>query len=260
MDKVNVIAEREDFIVAEKPAGVLVHPTQAGEKDTMIDFVLKRCPEIKKVVGFHPPLTPPLAGWEFNRPGIVHRLDKEASGLLVIARTQKMFEHLKKQFQERTIGKEYLVLVYGKIDKECGVIDFQLDRSKSGRMVARPKIKEINLATISSVQQGKDARTEFDVEGVAGRFTLLRVKTRTGRTHQIRVHLFAYNHPVVGDTLYCNKKLIKKNQPELNRLFLHLAKLCFDDLDGRRLCFESELPDELKAFLKSIGYLRLRDS
>jgi len=235
-----IVQVEKDYVVVEKPAGILVHPTQAGEKDTLIDFVLKKYKEIKKV------------GDSPERPGIAHRLDKEASGLLVIARTQKMFEHLKKQFQARTIEKEYLVLVYGKMSKEHGIIDFAIDRGGEGRMVSRPKTNAFSVATAGKVQPGKEAITEYFLEKTIGRFSLLRVKIHTGRTHQIRAHMFAFNHPVVGDTLYLNRKLVKKNQPKLDRLFLHSARLCFDDLAGEKKCFEGGLPEELKEYLQKL--------
>jgi len=235
-----IVQVEKDYIVVEKPAGVLVHPTQAGEKDTLIDFVLKKYKEVKKT------------GDSPERPGIVHRLDKEASGLLVVARTQEMFEHLKKQFQDRTVEKEYVVLVYGKVPDEHRIIDFDIDRGKEGRMVSRPKTNAFSVATAPNVQPGKEAITEYFLEKIIGRFSLLRVKIHTGRTHQIRAHMFAFNHPVVGDRLYCNKKLIKKNEQKLDRLFLHSAKLCFIDLKGEKKCFESQLPEELKRYLKDI--------
>lgn len=235
-----IVNETADYVVIEKPAGVLVHPTEANETDTLAGFLTRKYLDIKNV------------GDNSKRPGIVHRLDKEASGLLVVARTQEMFEHLKKQFQDRTIDKEYLVLVYGKMGREQGVVDFAIDRGKDGKMVSRPKADLLKLKSMRSVQPGKEALTEFTVEKEYGRFSLLRVKIHTGRTHQIRVHMFAYNHPVVGDNLYFNRKLIKKNESKLNRLFLHAAKLCFTDLSGERVCFESTLPEELEEYLLNL--------
>ncbi|MBI4426880.1 MAG: RNA pseudouridine synthase [Candidatus Magasanikbacteria bacterium] len=239
-DVFKIVGETADCVVVEKPAWVLVHPTEANEADTLVEFLTRKYSDIKNV-GDNP-----------KRPGIVHRLDKEASGLLVVARTQEMFEHLKKQFQDRTIDKEYLVLVYGKMERQHDVIDFAIDRGKDGRMVSRPKVDLLKLKSMRSVQPGKEALTEFTVEKEYGRFSLLRVKIHTGRTHQIRVHMFAYNHPVVGDNLYFNRKLVKKSESKLNRLFLHAAKLCFTDLAGERVCFESKLPEELEKYLKDI--------
>ncbi|OGH71499.1 MAG: hypothetical protein A3G00_02825 [Candidatus Magasanikbacteria bacterium RIFCSPLOWO2_12_FULL_43_12] len=235
-----IISETGDYVVVEKPAGMLAHPTEANEADTLVDWLIRKYPKIKKI------------GDNSKRPGIVHRLDKEASGLLVVARNQKMFEHLKKQFQDRTIDKEYLVLVYGKMERQHDAIDFAIDRGKDGKMVSRPKVDLLKLKSMRSVQPGKEALTEFTVEKEYGRFSLLRVKIYTGRTHQIRVHMFAYNHPVVGDNLYFNRKLTKKNETKLNRLFLHAAKLCFEDLSRERMCFESRLPEELEEYLKNL--------
>ena len=235
-----IIIETADYLVIEKPAGVLVHPTLAREPNTVVDWLKKKYPKIKNV------------GDSSERPGIVHRLDKEASGLLAIAKTQVMFEHLKKQFQAREIDKEYLVLVYGKVSREEGVIDFEIDRGQEGRMVARPKVDKLSLAKVKDIQEGREALTEFIVEKRFARFTLLRVKIHTGRTHQIRVHMFAYTHPVVGDQLYLNRKLIKKSEQKLNRLFLHSTRLCFNDLVGEKKCFESGLPEELQAYLSKL--------
>jgi len=238
--EINILKETKDYAVIEKPAGLLVHPTDAKESETLTAWLLEKYPEIKKV------------GDSLDRPGIVHRLDKDASGLLVIARTQKMFEHLKKQFQDREIDKEYLVLVYGNLADDHGKIDFSIGRGEEGKMVARPKIDLLKVKNVGKVQPGKEALTEYGVEKAFARFTLLRVKIFTGRTHQIRVHMFAYNHPVVGDNLYFNKHLLKKGDQKLKRLFLHSAKLGFKDLHNEEQCFESELPEVLKDYLKNL--------
>ncbi len=233
---IHIIHESNDFLVVEKPAGLLVHPTQASEKDTLAGRLIH--------------LFPGLAGVGDSpvRPGIVHRLDRDASGLLVVAKTQKMFEHLKSQFKARTIKKEYVVLVHGLVEKEYGSIDFTIDRGKEGRMVARPKVT-LNLKNVNKMQPGKEALTDYSVEKRFVRHTLLRVRIHTGRMHQIRVHMFAFNHPVVGDTLYINKKLSKKSDRPLHRMFLHAQTLCFQDLSGKEMCFSSELPQELQSYL-----------
>lgn len=237
--EVKIIKEEKDYLVVEKPAGLLVHQTDALEKVTMAGILLEKYPDLKGV------------GEGKVRPGIVHRLDKEASGLLVVARNQKMYEHLKKQFQNREVEKIYKVLVYGIIDTDHDIIDFEIDRGRDGRMVSRPVLKKLTLRTVRDVQEGKQAKTEFWVEKKFGRFSFLKAKIYSGRTHQIRVHLFAYNHPVVGDTIYFQKSLIKK-QDELGRIFLHSAKLGFKDLKGEEVVFESELPKELQDFLNKL--------
>lgn len=240
LPKLEVIAETEDYLVVNKPAGILVHPTQAEEEDTLVHMILNKYPEIKDV------------GEAEVRPGIVHRLDKDASGLLVIARTQKSFEDLKKQFQDRNVDKIYSVLVYGHLPKEYGQVDFDIDRGSDGRMVSRPKIDMMKLKNVDKVQEGKEALTEYWVEKEYKRFSFLKIKIHSGRTHQIRVHMFALGCPVVGDPLYFNKKLQKKADQELDRLFLHAKHLEFTDLQGERVSFDKNIPKNLKDYLKNL--------
>ncbi len=236
-----VIAETDEYLVVNKPAGVLVHPTEAGEKHTLAAWLVQHYPELQQI-GENP-----------DRPGIVHRLDKEASGLLVVARTQAMFHHLKQQFQQRTTEKFYDVLVYGEVERDYGMITFPIDRGPDGRMVSRPNIEEITLETVSSIQPGREAITEFWVERRFVNHTLLRVKIHTGRTHQIRVHFFAYNQPVVGDTLYKQRRFREaRGQEPLNRLFLHATELSFTTLDGTRVSYTAPLPDILEQYLTTL--------
>ncbi len=228
--KVQIIADTPDYIVVNKPTGMLSHPTMAGETNTLADFITKKYPKTKKV------------GDDPMRPGIVHRLDKEASGLIVVAKNQKMFDCLKEQFKNRTIEKEYLALVHGNVAREWGEINFRIDRSKNAdRMAALPT---------DQTEHGKEAKTEFVIEKKFVNFTLLRIKIHTGRMHQIRVHLLAYDHPLVGDPLYFQKKQKRVWDKKLNRLFLHSAKLGFTDLHSQKQLFESPLPKELVTFLK----------
>ncbi|MFA4831268.1 MAG: RluA family pseudouridine synthase [Patescibacteria group bacterium] len=239
--KIKVLAETEDYLVIEKPAGLLMHQTEAKEPESLAAWILENYPQTKDVGEYE------------NRPGIVHRLDKEASGLVVIAKKQEMFVHLKKQFKKRQVEKEYLVLAHGRVEREHDTINFDISRSKDGRMAARPKTDRLSLRTITKIQPGKEAVTEFWVEKIFSRYTLLRVKIHTGRTHQIRVHLLAYNHPVAGDAWYANRKLNLKKDKELGRLFLHASKLCFCNLGGEKVCFEAELAEELKRFLQELN-------
>lgn len=246
---IKIIAATPDYLVVEKPAGMLTHPTLAREPDALSALLAKKYPEIKKVGDGG--TTPPGAvrgkkpdGLE--RGGIVHRLDKEASGLLVVARKQTMFEHLKTQFKNHTVDKEYLVLAHGKITKDEDVVNFPIARGENDRMVALPKTKhgiEHDL--------GKPALTEFVVDKRFINFTLLRIKIHTGRMHQIRVHLLAYDHPVVGDMLYFQKK--NRRDLALGRLFLHCTRLAFTDLAGAKQEFQSPLPVKLKEFLETLS-------
>ncbi len=231
--KIKIISETKDYIVVEKPKGLLTHSTDKNEPDSLAAILIIKYPELKKV------------GDDPKRPGIVHRLDKEASGLLVVARTQKMFDHLKNQFKNRTVEKEYSVLVHGKVAKDWDEIKFPIERSRNkDRMAALP-------ATLrgEATLEGKNALTEFWVEKRFVNFSLLRVKIHTGRMHQVRVHLLSYNHPVVGDPLYFQKKQKDKWDKVCGRLFLHCIHLAFNDLDNERQEFKSELPTELKNFL-----------
>jgi 23S rRNA pseudouridine1911/1915/1917 synthase len=224
-----IIADTADYIVLNKPSGMLTHPTMAHETNTLADFVTAQYPQIKNV------------GEDPARPGIVHRLDKEASGLIVVAKTQVMFNTLKEQFKNRSINKEYTALVHGQVARDWGEINFRISRSKtSDRMAALPT---------NETMQGKEAKTEFTVEKKFINFTLLRVKIYTGRTHQIRVHFLAYDHPLVGDPLYFQKKQKRTWDNKLGRLFLHSSKLDFTDLAGERKKFESVLPKKLADFL-----------
>ena len=228
--EVKIMAETPDYIVVEKPVGMLAHPTMAGEKNTLANFIVEKYPEVKKV------------GDDPMRPGIVHRLDKEASGLMVIARTQKMFNHLKEQFKNRTIEKEYLALAHDPMARNWDEIDFPISRSETAdRMAAIP---------VGEASRGKEAKTEFLVEKNFINFSLVRVKTHTGRMHQIRVHFLAYNHPLVGDPLYFQKKQKRVWDEKLGRLFLHSTKLGFVDLEGNTHVYVSPLPSTLAEFLK----------
>ncbi|MBU1613438.1 RluA family pseudouridine synthase [Patescibacteria group bacterium] len=230
---IKIVAETPDYIVINKPSGMLTHSTNRLEKDSLAELLAEKYPELKKV------------GEDPVRPGIVHRLDKEASGLLVVARTQKMFDHLKNQFKKRTIEKEYIVLAHGKVAKDWDEINFPIARSRTtDRMSARPLAKKGEID-----EDSKTAKTEFLVEKRFVNFTLLRVKIYTGRMHQIRAHLLAYNHPVVGDPLYFQKKRKRMWDERLGRLFLHCSKLGFVDLTGTKVSFESRLPKELEEFL-----------
>ncbi|MDO8505622.1 MAG: RluA family pseudouridine synthase [bacterium] len=230
-----VLHEEADFIVLNKPSGLVVHQGEGHKTpDTLANGLLARYPEIGKV------------GDDPIRPGIMHRLDGDVSGVIVIARTQDMFDHLKKQFKIHTIEKEYLALVHGKVAAGHGIIDFAIAR-KGAKMIARPKGGE-----------GKNAVTEYEVvkataqqsNSTAQNTTLLKILTHTGRTHQIRVHLFAIDHPIVGDRLYESKISKSSEIGKSSRLMLHARRLAFNDLKGERREFIVEAPEE---FLSKSG-------
>lgn len=229
-----IIAEEKDYLIIEKPAGLLVHPTDKKEPDTLVDWLLSRWPGLAKI-GENP-----------ERPAIVHRLDKEVSGLMIIPQTQDAFDFFKRLFKEHRLSKKYLALVYGQISQDQDEINFPISRSrtKPGLFAAQP------LGNISQENQpAKTALTSFTCLQRFKNFSLLEVEIMTGRTHQIRVHLQAYGHPVVGDRLYLSKKI--KTAP-LERIFLHAAFLSFSDPDEVTRHYRSPLPSELKNFLSQL--------
>jgi len=226
--QLNILYEDNDVIVFEKPAGLLVHEAPGKHEVTVVDALAKHFPAIKKV-GDNP-----------SRPGIVHRLDKLASGVMIAAKNQKAFDFLKEQFSGRKVKKEYLVMVYGSPSQTTGTINFRLVRSKDkGRMVARPELSE----------EGKEAITHFEVIKKIKASTLLSVKIETGRTHQIRAHFRALNLPVVGDPLYKKTRMKNIKFIPLPRLFLHAHKLTIPLPNGETKTFVSPLPKELEEIL-----------
>ncbi|HNW55624.1 MAG TPA: RluA family pseudouridine synthase [bacterium] len=230
--KMKIVAENEDYLVINKPAGLLVHDAVwPPRRPTVAEAIIKKYPEVLSV-GENP-----------TRPGIVHRLDKDVSGLMVIPRSQAMFKTLKRQFQYRTVKKYYTALVYGTMSKAEGVIDFNLARSSDGRkMAARP----VN-------QEGKKAITEYKVIREWQNYTLLKVIIKTGRTHQIRAHFGALGHALVGDDWYgTNKNKLKNKELALGRVFLMASELSFLDLEKKRQTFSAKLPKQLNDLLKII--------
>lgn len=224
----SVVAETDDYLIIDKPAGLMVHPTEHMENDTLANGLIARYPEIAEI------------GDDPVRPGIVHRLDKGVSGLMLVAKTQEAFEFYKHQLKGREVEKEYTALVYGEMEQPSGTIDQPISRSKSqGRM-----------ATRSQGQGGKEAITHYSVIQEYRNFSLLSVKIETGRTHQIRTHLHAIGHGVVGDPLYQQKNI--KESAACDRIFLHSSTLSFTDQDGERKEYASPLPTELEEVLHTL--------
>lgn len=229
-DKIKIIDDTSEYLVIEKPSGLLVHPTDKEETNTLVDWLIEKYPECRKI------------GEDPVRAAIVHRLDKEVSGLMVLPKTQDSFENIKKQFKLRTIDKKYLALVYGKVINDEGEIKFPIKRSsgKAGMFAALP----------IGTEDGKNALTIYHVKEKYKNFTLLEVEIMTGRTHQIRVHLLAMSHGIVGDPLYKNRGMKEKNTPD--RIFLHATELSFTDLKGERHEYQSRLPQSLRDFLTKV--------
>lgn len=225
-----ILFENDNVVVINKPARVLVHEAEASSEFTLVDALVDRWPQIAQV------------GDDPKRAGLVHRLDKFASGVMIVAKTQAAFDHLKKQFQDRLTTKRYTVLVHGELSLASDTIDFPIARSKTtGRMAAKPTGKG-----------GKQAITHYDTITAYPHHTLVDVRIETGRTHQIRVHFFAIDHPVVGDTLYRQRGV---KPMEIGRLFLHARELTITLPDGEEKIFVTELPGELEQVLEEIPKL-----
>ncbi len=239
----NILYEDGDIVVLDKPAGLVVHPDGRTQEASVSEWFVEKYPEAKDV-------GEPLG--DIARPGIVHRIDRETSGVLLLAKTKIGHEVLKKQFQNRETEKKYYALAHGKIPVENGTLDFPIDRGADGKMVGRPITKIVNLRNVNKILPGKESVTDFSVMRRFVNYTLLDLNLRTGRTHQIRVHLFAYNHAVVGDKLYFNKNLKRDKNLKLDRLFLHSYSLCFADLLGEKKCFATPMPEELQQYLKKL--------
>lgn len=223
----NVVYEDDDLAVIEKPAGMVVHPAAGNETGTLVNALLARWPQIANIDD------------PDNRMGIVHRLDKDTSGLIVIAKTIDVLHDLMAQFQERTVEKTYLALVEQRPQTDTGRIDAPIGRD--------PKRRK----QMAVMREGRPAVTEFTVidddfsEGQA----LLRVTIQTGRTHQIRVHLAFIGCPVVGDRVYGRRK----QRIRMKRNFLHATYLCFDHpRTDERLCFDSDLPIGLQEIMRKL--------
>lgn len=213
----------DHIVVIDKPSGMVVHPGAGRTHGTLVNALLYHFPELAE---FGPE----------ERPGIVHRLDKETSGLMVVARTQKAQKELQRQFKMREVNKHYLGLVWGKMPEKKGEITWSLGRhAKHGE---RMSVK---------TRKPRTALTQYSVQEEYPEFSLLEIKPVTGRTHQIRVHFSASGHPVVGDTRYGRRK-IKIRCP---RLFLHSYWLSFIHPETKeKLEFSSPLPEDLKNFLE----------
>lgn len=226
---IEVIAETKEYVVIEKSAGVVVHPANAHpQNDTLVHGLLALYPELAGI------------GENKYRPGIVHRIDKDVSGVMVVARTAEMYAHLKQQFQNRTVYKEYLALVHGVLSEPHGVIDFDIVRSKRDRtkMAAVPR------------GGGKPARTDYNCVQQFQHYAYMSLHPETGRTHQIRVHCNAIGHPIVGDPIYHPKVFHARLQP--GRLFLHAHQLKFMDVQGNVVEYMSPLPLHLQAILDDL--------
>jgi len=239
-----IIYEDKDFLVINKPAFLLIQPTKYEKENTLVDFLKEHYPAIKDI-------------GQKERPGIVHRLDKDVSGVLVVAKNQKVYNLLVSQFKNRQIKKEYLGLVFGKPPQDKGEIDFPLARTKKGKIVAvrpacqslrlkplagRPACQSLRLKPLAGRFEGKlkmkkEAMTKYEVIKKFERYSLLKIEPLTGRTNQIKIHLKTIGCPLVRTQ---------------GRVFLHAVLIGFYDLENKWREFKAPLAQGLKNFLEKI--------
>lgn len=213
--------EDQNVLVINKPAGIIMHAKNRADLS----------PSVRSIFASK------ISGGEIGREGIVHRLDRDTSGVVILAKNQLSLEFLQSQFGARKVTKEYLALVWGHLKHQRARLELPIRRSLK------------SPAVMSVHPSGKEAISEYYVVKEYGDFSLLSVRLHTGRTHQIRVHLAHIGHPVVGDKVY-SKKILPQN---LNRQFLHAKRLCLQLPDKKKPnCFTTSLPDELDKFLEQI--------
>ncbi len=232
--EIKIIYEDEDLLVVDKPAGIVVFKEGKHnlQQEFLIDILLERHPYLQKV-------------GSFPRWGIVHRLDKETSGILLVAKNNEALFFLQKQFQEKKIEKKYLALVFGRLKRKEGIIKTLIGRSPQNR-----KKQKVFLPYEPGAEGKREAISYYKVLKNFKNYDLVEVKIKTGRRHQIRVHLAYLGHPIVGDKLYSFKNQNKKAR--LNRQFLHAAYLKILTPKRKEKEFFSELPLELKNFLEKL--------
>jgi 23S rRNA pseudouridine1911/1915/1917 synthase len=242
MANFQIIFEDEQFLVLNKPAGIVVNKSDSAKEITVQEWMEEKIASEGLVVTGESEIEKEF----ISRGGVVHRLDKDTSGLLLLAKNPNSFEKLKNQFKERTVAKKYLTLVHGDVKPPEGQIDAPIERSPFNRM------------HFGVFPGGREAQTLYrkvaDYEWVHGKekeaLSLLEVEPKTGRTHQIRVHMKYVNHPVVSDPIYGGRKNLQQDLEFCPRLFLHAFEISFlHPITGEKLAFKAELPPELQKVL-----------
>ncbi|MBI2108945.1 MAG: RluA family pseudouridine synthase [Parcubacteria group bacterium] len=234
----SIVFEDDDIVAVNKPAGLTVHSDGKTQAQTLVDFVVKKYPKLE-TIGEPLKLS---SGEIIHRAGIVHRLDKETSGLVLFAKNQNAFLFFKKQFQERSVKKEYRAIVYGLLKVKRGVIDKPIGRSS----------KDFRARSAEPSARGlkRPAQTGYSVISETSAFSYLSVLPQTGRTHQIRVHLKSIGHPILCDTLYAPKRSCPK---EMGRLALHAYSIEIKTPSGAALRLEAPIPPDFKAALTTLN-------
>ncbi len=240
MSKIQIIYEDDNILVIDKPSGISVHGDGKGDEYTVADWLLEKYPEIKDVgESIELPNDKIIL-----RPGIVHRLDKDTSGVMIIAKTEESYKYLKRQFQDRKVQKTYKAIVFGKFKDENGIIDKPIGRSGSDfRAKATGRY---------AVGEKRDALTYYKVLERFNNYTFLEVRPKTGRTHQIRVHLSSISRPILCDRVYGRSK----DCPSwMGRLALHAFSLDIKIPTGETKIFTSPIPRDIQVALDKIESL-----
>lgn len=218
-----IIHEDAQLLVINKPAGMVVHPAPGHATGTLVNALLHHCKDLSGIGGV-------------ERPGIVHRLDKDTSGLIVVAKTEKALASLLKQFKDRSINKVYLALARGRLEPAKGLINQPIGRHK------------VHRKKMAGVEGGREAQTRYEVVTHYEGFDLVRLFPKTGRTHQIRVHLAGLGHPILADPLYGGKS----GKTHISRQALHAHRLEFQHpVSGNTLAFEAPLPEDMQVCISS---------
>lgn len=227
--------EDEDLILVNKPAGMVVHPAPGHSSGTLVNAILAHCPDLEGIRGE-------------QRPGIVHRLDKDTSGLILVAKNDRALQHLQKQFKQRTVTKRYHALVVGHFPQRKVLVDAPIGRDPHHR-------QRMTVLSTDSSARSRPAQTQIQLIRIIKDYSFLECLPLTGRTHQIRVHLAYINYPIVGDSIYGRSS---SNLP-ISRHFLHAAGLTFRrPADEQEMSFTTELPGDLQAvllFLEDKNYI-----
>lgn len=234
---IKILYGDEDLVVLDKPSGIVVNRAESVKEKTVQDWVEKNIKNIEYRVENKENKT------DFHgRSGVVHRLDKETSGCLIVAKSENAFYNLQRQFKERRVEKEYIALVHGKVKVGRGTIKVPVGRSKFDRQ------------KFGVTPEGKESNTEYRVEKHLEQrgkpYTLLKLHPKTGRTHQIRVHLKYFGHPIVADKKYVGRKRYKEDSKWCPRLFLHASKIELrQPTSGEKIGIMSKLPADLKKII-----------
>lgn len=252
--EIPIVFENKNLLVINKPVGLVVHGDGKTDEPTVVDWILKNYPEINGI-GENMMINHKGEEIKIERPGIVHRIDRETSGLLIIAKTQESFEYLKALFKAKKIIKTYQALTYGSVKNNSGIIYQPIGRSsqdfrkKIAGAHARGKLREAETE-YKVIHRYIDETSKKDIQGQYKKYTLVECYPKTGRTHQIRVHLKWLNHPIVSDSLYRGKQ---EKVLGLDRTALHAAGIKFTDIDGNEVNIHIDLPDDIVLALNSLS-------